>query len=144
MKNNNYIHHAPYLTKSIAYYDHDFWCTSVKWYLQVFFFSFLNFHFLGCLEGKRVKSSLKGKTTTTSVMCHMSGKRIAYDHDFWYTCVKWYLFSFFFIYFKFWFFRLLGSKSAKNSPKWKITVTSVMGHISGAVSHMIMSFDTLV
>ena len=38
----------------------------------------------------------------------------------------------FFIFFKFWFFRLLGSKRAKNSPKWKITITSV--HLSHTIS----------
>ena len=44
MKNNNYIHHTPYLRNSLAY-DHDFWYTCVKWYLQVCFFFpfFLNF-----------------------------------------------------------------------------------------------------
>ena len=35
MKNNNYIHHVPYLRNSIAY-DHDFWYTCLEWwYLQV-------------------------------------------------------------------------------------------------------------
>ena len=41
------------------------------------------------------------------------------DHNFWYTCVKWYLQAFFFFFFfKKWFFGLLeGAK--KNSPKWQ-------------------------
>ena len=47
MKNNNYIHHVPYLRNSIAY-DHDFWYNCVKWwYLQVFFSTFWYFYFLG-------------------------------------------------------------------------------------------------
>ena len=37
------------------------------------------------------------------------------------------------IFFKFWFWRLLGSKRVKNNPKWKITITSVTCHISGTV-----------
>ena len=35
----NFSRGMPYLRNSVAY-DHDFWCTCVKWwYLQVFFFS---------------------------------------------------------------------------------------------------------
>ena len=37
MKNENYVHHAPYLRNSVAY-NYDFWYTCVKWwYLQAFF-----------------------------------------------------------------------------------------------------------
>ena len=52
----------------------------------------------------------------------------AFDHDFWYTCVKWrYLQGVFFSFFlKFWFFGLLGggghggrSKREKNGPRWQ-------------------------
>ena len=42
--------------------------------------------------------------------------------------------GFFFIFSKFWFF----------SPKWEITITSVMHHISGTVHHLIIIFGTLV
>ena len=46
---------------------------------------------------------------------------IAYDHDFWHTCVKWwYLHALFLFFSKFCFF--LGfwwGKRAKNSPKWQ-------------------------
>ena len=43
---------------------------------------------------------------------------IAYDHDFWYTSVKWwYLSVFFFFFLKFSFFRLLGGKRGKKWPK---------------------------
>ena len=47
---------------------------------------------------------------------------------------------------KFLFFGLLGGggKRAENSPKWKITITSVTCHISGTIKHMIMILDTLV
>ena len=30
MRSNNYIRHTPYLKNCIAY-NHDFWCTCVKW-----------------------------------------------------------------------------------------------------------------
>ena len=49
---------------------------------------------------------------------------------------------FFSFFFSFWFFRLLGSKRAKNSPKWKITITSV--HLSHTISqeqHSVWSFS---
>ena len=66
---------------------------------------------------------------------------IAYDHDFWYTCVEWwYLQKVFTISGKFQF----RGKRAKNSPKWKITITSVTHHISGTVYHMIIIFGALV
>ena len=47
---------------------------------------------------------------------------IAYDHDFWYTCIKqWYLQVFLFVFSKFWFSRLLGDvkgqKMAQNNKK---------------------------
>ena len=61
--------------------------------------------------------------------------------NFWCTCVKWYIQGFF-TFLKVWFFGLLEGKRAKNSPKWKIII-SVMHHISGTVSHM-MIFGTLV
>ena len=50
--------------------------------------------------------------------------------------------SIFFIFSKFWFFRLLGGKRAKNSPKWEITITSVMHHVSGTGHHLIIIFGT--
>ena len=64
---------------------------------------------------------------------------MAYDHDFWYNCVKWWYLQA--------FFHFLGcyvGKRAKNSPKWKIVITCVMYHILGTVNHMIMIFSTLV
>ena len=35
-------------------------------------------------------------------------------------------------------------KSAKNSPKLKITITTVTCHISGTIKHMIVIFGTFV
>ena len=70
---NNYIRHALCLRNSIAY-GHDFWYTCVKWwYLRVFFSLFWNFHFSGCVEGKKTKNSPKWKTAITSLTHHISG-----------------------------------------------------------------------
>ena len=44
MKNKNHIHQALYLRNSAAY-DHDFWCTCLKWYLQMYFSFFQHFDF---------------------------------------------------------------------------------------------------
>ena len=54
-------------------------------------------------------------------ICHVSYLRnsIAYDHDFWYTCVKWWYLQAYFQFFKIWFFGLKGkkrSKMTKNCP----------------------------
>ena len=77
---------------------------------------------------------------SNNYICHVPYLRnsMAYDHDFWYACVKWYLQAFFFhSFFKFSFFGLLeggsGGKRRKYSPKWKITSTSITCHISGTV-----------
>ena len=53
------------------------------------FHFFKNFDFLGCYGGKRAKNNPKRKITITSI-CHAAYLRngIAYDHDFWYACVK--------------------------------------------------------
>ena len=86
---------------------HPLWPTKIpKWsvmindrhYLQCCFRGFFcwffwNFDFL--CWGKRAKSCLKWETVITSVMRHIS-RKVAYNHDFWYTCVKWYLQEFFF------------------------------------------------
>ena len=48
---------------------------------------------------------------------------------------------------KFSFFGLLGGgggKRSKNSPKWKLTTTSVRCHVSGTIKHLIMIFGALV
>ena len=64
---NNCVHIAPYLRNSIAY-GHDFWYIRVKlWYIQVFFFNFFIFSFLGQLVGWKVKNSSKLKIITYSI-----------------------------------------------------------------------------
>ena len=104
----------PYLRNSIVY-DHDFWYISVKWwYLQVFIFIFLIFSFLGLLGGWKDKKQLKKKNNNYIRHTPYLRNSIAYDHDFWYTCVKWwYLQVLFFIFSKFWFFGLLGGSKGK-------------------------------
>ena len=55
-------------------------------------------------------------------ICHAPYLRnnIAYDHDFWYTCVKWwYLQAFFWVFQNLDFLGCWGSKRAKNGPKWQ-------------------------
>ena len=69
-----------------------------------------------------IKGQKKPKMKSNNYICHVPYLRnsIAYDHDFWYTCVKWwYLWVFFFHFFKIWFFELLGGKRAKNDTKWQ-------------------------
>ena len=55
---------------------------------------------------------------------------IVYDHDFCYTCVKWWFLQVFFYFFEIFIFQAVkvgrGVKRAKSSPKWKITMISVM------------------
>ena len=123
MKNNNYICYVPYLRNSIAY-DHDFCYTCVKWeYLQAFFFFFLIFIFLAVRGVRRQKMAQdeklhpkfllfgllwreggqgwkckkESKMKNINYICQVPYIRnnIAYDLDFWYTCVKWYLKAFF-------------------------------------------------
>ena len=73
------------------------------------FVIFVKFWFFG-LGGKRSKHNPKWKIDITSVTRRISGSiwsSVAYDHYFWYTCVKFFLvYIFFFIFSKFWFFRL--------------------------------------
>ena len=61
------------------------------WYLQAFFFFiFFNFDFLGFYRKCKKYPEMK----INNYICHAPYLRnsIAYDHDFWYTCVKsWYL-----------------------------------------------------
>ena len=66
----------------------------------------------------------------------------AYDHGFWYTCVKsWYLhaFFFFFFFFNFFFWGFLGGKRAKSSPKWQkksVCHTSYLINHTSYVCHL--------
>ena len=125
MKNNNYIHHRPYIRNSITY-DHDFWwtCVCVKWWcLQAFFSLFWNFYFLGKLGGKRAKSSPKWKITIINPSHAISQEQ--------YSIWSWFLVhlckiiispGLFFIFSKFWFFWFLGGvkgqKIVQNGKKF--------------------------
>ena len=51
--------------------------------------------------------------------------------------------GFFFIFFKFWFFLLLGGSKCKNGPKWQKTLSVVL-YISGSIHHMIFIYGTHV
>ena len=77
------------------------------------FFIFWKFLFLGLLGGKRAKNSPKWKNNYVCHMPHLR-KSIAYDHDFWYTVVKWWYLQAFFFHFP--FIGLLGE------VKWQKTV----------------------
>ena len=58
---------------------------------------------------------------------------VSSNHNFWYTCVKWwYLLAFFKLFLNVHFLGCYRGKSAKNSPKWKI-ITCVTCRISRAV-----------
>ena len=84
-KNDNYIHHMPYLRKSIAY-DHDFWYTCVNndisRHLSLHFFKFWFFQAV-----KRIKGQKYPKMKNNSYIHHAPYLRnsIAYNHYFWYT-----------------------------------------------------------
>ena len=112
MKNNNYICHASYLRNSIGY-DHDFWYTCVKWwYLEGFFSFFWNFFIFWAV--RRVKGQkIAQKMKSNNYICHLPylRKSVAYDHDFWYTCVKWWYISAFFPFF--WNFEFLDCYGGK-------------------------------
>ena len=56
------------------------------------------------------------------------------DHNFWCTYVKWWYLQGFFSFFK--NFDFLSCKSAKNSPKWKITITSVTRYILRTIHYI--------
>ena len=68
-------------------------------------------------------------------LLHTISQELQYstDCDFWYTCVKWWYLKAFFHFFQIYFSGCYGGKRAKNSPKWKITITSVTHHMSGTV-----------
>ena len=70
-------------------------------------FSFYKiFIFWGCYRGKREKHCPKWKTTITSVTCHYLKKVCtAYDHDSWYTYVKWWYLQGFFHFFEIFIFQ---------------------------------------
>ena len=120
MKNSNYICHVPYLRNSKTY-DHDFWCTSVKWwYLQVFFhiFKILIFRVFREVKGQKVVQNDK----TFCLSCSISQE----------LCIIWFSFmvhvckmiispGFLFHFFKiliFWVvMEVKGQKMVKNDKK---------------------------
>ena len=97
-------------------------------YLQGFFHFFEFFIFSDCYGDKRAKQP---KVKNNNYICHTTYVRnsIAYDHDFWCNCVKWWylqaLFSFFEI------FIFLGCYGGKT-------------HTSGTIYHMLVICGTLV
>ena len=116
MKSKYYICYVPYLRNTIAY-DY-FWYPCVKWwYLQVFFFIFWKFWFFGLLVWNKGKKW--PKMTKNYICCTLYLRNhTSYECHLWYTCVKWwYLQVFFFIFWKFWFFRLLVGNKGKKWPK---------------------------
>ena len=61
---------------------------------------------------------------------------MACDHDFYYTCVKWYFQAFFSLFQNFNFLGCPWVKRSKYGPKWQ-KILSVALHISGTIHHMI-------
>ena len=53
--------------------------------------------------------------------CHAPYVRncIAYDHDFWYTCVKWWYSRPFFHFFEIFVFQAVRGVKGKNGPRWQ-------------------------
>ena len=90
---------TPY-TRNRTLSDHNFWHTYVKWwYIQVFFsFFFLIFIFQAV---KGLKGQKMTKMKNNNYICHALCLRnsLAYDHDFWCTCVKWWYLQVFFSFF---------------------------------------------
>ena len=102
----------------------------------IFFIFFFNFKFLGCWLGQRTKND-PTLQKVLSVALHISGTihHMNVIDSLWYTCVKLYLQAFFFIFSKFWFYRLFwqvrGQKMIQNDKK----ILPVTLHISGAIYH---------
>ena len=66
-------------------------------------------------------------------------KHILHDCDFWYTFVKWWhLQRSFFVFSKFWFFRLLGRQEGKKMAQNDKKIMFVSLRNSGTVPHMIV------
>ena len=85
----------------------------------IFLIFFLNLIFQANREVKGQKIAQKWEINNNYI-CYVLYLRnsIAYNHEFWYSCVKWwYLQGFFFSFSKYWFFWFLGGKRAKNGPK---------------------------
>ena len=134
------IHPSVHLLRSMSQElsGHNFWYTYAKWWYHQGFFSFFqNFDFLAVRGVKRAKNSPKWEITITSVTHHISGT-VHHLIIIFGTHFKMMISPglFFFIFSKFWFFRVLGELKGKNSPKWEITIASVTDHISGTIHHL--------
>ena len=77
------------------------------------FFIFLKLSFFGLLGGWKKKVQPKMKNSNHTHHVPYLRNSIAYDHDFWYTCVKCDISSSFFLYFHFSGWYLL------NGPRWQ-------------------------
>ena len=86
-----------------------------------FFFQFF------CVSGVN-RQKIAQNEKYNHYICHVPylQNSVAYDHDFRYTCVKWWYLQLVFL---FSFILNFPALTAKNSPKWKTTITSVMHHI---------------
>ena len=95
---------TPYLRNGTLS-NHNFWCTCVKWwYLQTFFhfFEILIFWAVRRIKGQKIARNEKWQLHVSHAI---SQEQLVYDHDFWYTCVKWWYIQWFFFIFlklKFW------------------------------------------
>ena len=82
------------------------------------------------------------KSDNFPIICHVPYLRNmrAYDHDFWYTIVKWwYLQVFFFIFLKILIFWVVRGIKRKKRSKWQ-KILSVMLHIAGTIHYMIVIY----
>ena len=80
--------------------NHNFWYTCANYDNSRCFFHFFEIlFFFELLWGKRAKNSPKWKNNNCIRYAPYPRNSIPYDHDFWYTCVKWWYlqlnFSFF-------------------------------------------------
>ena len=129
------VHRAPYL-RNCTSFNHNFWYTCKMMISPCVFFIFFFFEIFIFWAVMGVKGQKIAQNEKYNYIRHTPYLRNskACDHDFCYTYVKWWYILVFFLFF--WTFHFLdcqGGKRAKNSPKWKITITSVMRHISGTV-----------
>ena len=100
--------------------DHNFCYTCVKCcYIQVFFYFYkiLSFCFVRMVKEQKI-AKRKNENYIYSQRLHLRNSD-AYDHDFWYTCVRWWHLVFFSFSQNFDFLGCQRGKRAKNGPKWQ-------------------------
>ena len=114
---------------------------------EVFLFFFLKFWFFLAVRGVKKGKKLK-KMKNNNYIYHAPYLKnsIAYDHKFWYTCVKWwylqvFLSLFFFEIFIFWVVRGLKEQKIAQDDKKNLFVAV---DISGTIYHMFVIYGTLV